>query len=214
EKKGPKEKKSYDTAVITVSSGEGIDKLFKSIGATHIIAGGQTMNPSTEDILKTIEGEDVKKVIILPNNKNIIMAAEQARDMLDIPAIVIPTTSIPEGLAGLLSYSPEAELQDNQEAMQEPLEYVKTGKVTYAVHDIQTERTKSKKRQHNGIYECKNTAANESREETLKALIESMLDDDSEIVTILIGQEGSREETDRIVESIEAEYDEVEFEVH
>ncbi|KKK35271.1 hypothetical protein WN59_00050 [Salinicoccus sediminis] len=214
EKKGPKEKKSYDTAVITVSSGEGIDRLFRSIGATHIIAGGQTMNPSTEDILKTIEDEDVKKVIILPNNKNIIMAAEQARDMLDIPAIVIPTTSIPEGLAGLLSYSPEAELQDNQEAMQESLEYVKTGQVTYAVRDTQIDGMKIKKDQHMGINEGKITAANDSREETLKTLIESMLDDDSEIVTILIGKEGSREEVDRIVESIEAEYDEVEFEVH
>lgn len=214
EKKGPKEKKSYDTAVITVSSGEGIDRLFRSIGATHIIAGGQTMNPSTEDILKTIEDEEVKKVIILPNNKNIIMAAEQARDMLDIPAIVIPTTSIPEGLAGLLSYSPEAELQNNQEAMQESLEYVKTGQVTYAVRDTQIDGMKIKKDQHMGINEGKITAANDSREETLKTLIESMLDDDSEIVTVLIGKEGSREEVDRIVESIEAEYDEVEFEVH
>lgn len=214
EKKGPKEKKSYDTAVITVSSGEGIDKLFRSIGATHIIAGGQTMNPSTEDILKTIEGEDVKKVIILPNNKNIIMAAEQARDMLDIPAVVIPTKSIPEGLAGLLSYSPEAALEDNQDAMQEALEYVKTGQVTYAVRDTQIDGMKIKKDQHMGISEGEITAADDSREETLKTLIESMLDDDSEIVTILIGQEGSREEVERIVESVEAEYDEVEFEVH
>ncbi len=214
EKKGPKEKKSYDTAVITVSSGEGIDKLFRSIGATHIIAGGQTMNPSTEDILKTIEGEDVKKAIILPNNKNIVMAAEQARDMLDIPATVIPTTSIPEGLAGLLSYSPEASLQDNQDAMQESLEYVKTGQVTYAVRDTQIDGMKIKKDQHMGINEGEITAADDSREKTLKTLIESMLDDDSEIVTILIGEEGSREEVDRIVESIEAEYDEVEFEVH
>src|SRR5699024_5466305 len=180
-KKGPKEKKSYDTAVITVSSGEGIDKLFKSIGATHIIAGGQTMSPSTEDILKTIEGEDGKKVIILANNKTILMDAEQARHMRDIPAIAIPNTSIREGLAGVLSYSLEDELQDNQEAMQESLEYVKTGQVTYAVRDTQIDGMKIKKDQHMGINEGKITAANDSREETLKALIESMLDDDSEI---------------------------------
>lgn len=208
------EKKSYDTAVITISSGEGINKLFRSIGATHIINGGQTMNPSTEDILKIIEGEDVKKVIILPNNKNIIMAAEQARDMLEIPAVVIPTTSIPEGLAGLLSYSPDVELADNQEAMQESLEYVKTGQVTYAVRDTKIDGMEIRKDQHMGINDGKITAANDSREATLKTLIESMLDDDSEIVTILIGKEGNREEVERIVEIIEAEYDEVEFEVH
>ncbi|AKG73748.1 DAK2 domain-containing protein [Salinicoccus halodurans] len=214
EKKAPKEKKSYDTAVITVSSGEGINKLFRSIGATHVINGGQTMNPSTEDILKIIEDEDVKKVIILPNNKNIIMAAEQARDMLEIPAVVIPTTSIPEGLASLLSYSPDVDLDDNRDAMQESLEYVKTGQVTYAVRDTKIDGMKIKKDQHMGINDGKITAANDSREETLKTLIESMLDDDSEIVTILIGTEGSREEVDRIVDMIEAEYDEVEFEVH
>lgn len=208
------EKKSYDTAVITISSGEGINKLFRSIGATHIINGGQTMNPSTEDILKIIEGEDVKKVIILPNNKNIIMAAEQARDMLEIPAVVIPTTSIPEGLAGLLSYSPDVELADNQEAMQESLEYVKTGQVTYAVRDTKIDGMEIRKDQHMGINDGKITAANDSREATLKTLVESMLDDDSEIVTILIGKEGNREEVERIVEIIEAEYDEVEFEVH
>ncbi len=214
EKKGSVEKKSYDTAVITVSSGEGINKLFRSIGATHIIGGGQTMNPATEDILKIIDGEDVKKVIILPNNKNIIMAAEQARDMLEIPAVVIPTTSIPEGLASLLAYSPDAALEDNQEAMQESLEYVKTGQVTYAVRDTKIDGMEIKKDQHMGINDGKITAANDSREVTLKTLIESMLDDDSEIVTILIGTEGSREEVDSIVDMIEAEYDEVEFEVH
>lgn len=214
DKKESKAKKSYDTAVITVSSGEGINKLFKSIGATHVINGGQTMNPSTEDILKTIEGEDVKKVIILPNNKNIIMAADQARDMLEIPAAVIPTTSIPEGLASLLSYSPDARQDDNEEAMKEALEYVKTGQVTYAVRDTKIDGMEIKKDQHMGIDDGKITAANDSREETLKTLIESMLDDDSEIVTILIGTEGKREEVDRIVDMIEAEYDEVEFEVH
>src|SRR5699024_446948 len=97
-----KERQSYDTAIITVSSGDGIKTLFESVGVTHVINGGQTMNPSTEDILNTIKDDDVKQVIILPNNKNIIMAAEQAQQMLDIPAVVIPTVSIPEGLSSML----------------------------------------------------------------------------------------------------------------
>src|SRR5699024_6576127 len=130
-----KERQSYDTAIITVSSGDGIKTLFESVGVTHVINGGQTMNPSTEDILNTIKDDDVKQVIILPNNKNIIMAAEQAQQMLDIAAVVIPTVSIPEGLSSMLMFSPDATLDDNKESMNAALEHVKTGQVTYAVRD-------------------------------------------------------------------------------
>ena len=219
EKKGAsagrkQEGRAYDTAIITVSSGEGINELFRSIGATHIINGGQTMNPSTEDILRTIEGEDVKQVIILPNNKNIIMAAEQARDMLEIPAVVIPTRSIPEGLSSLLVYSPDENLEQVREAMEASLEHVKTGQVTYAVRDTKIDGMEIKKNQHMGIKDGKITGADDSREATLKQLIESMLDEESEIVTVLIGEEGDAEEVERIISSIEPEHDEVEFEVH
>ncbi|WP_342389063.1 DAK2 domain-containing protein [Salinicoccus bachuensis] len=208
------EGQAYDTAIITVSSGEGINELFRSIGATHIINGGQTMNPSTEDILRTIEDEDVKQVIILPNNKNIIMAAEQARDMLEIPAVVIPTRSIPEGLSSLLVYSPDEDLEQVREAMEASLEHVKTGQVTYAVRDTKIDGMEIRKNQHMGIKDGKITGADDSREATLKQLIESMLDEESEIVTVLIGEEGDAEEVERIISSIEPEHDEVEFEVH
>ena len=211
---GKQEKQSYDTSIITVSSGAGINELFRSIGATHIINGGQTMNPSTEDILRTIEGEDVKQVIILPNNKNIIMAAEQARDMLDIPAVVIPTRSIPEGLSSLLVYSPDEALEQVKEAMEASLEHVRTGQVTYAVRDTKIDGIDIKKNQYMGIKDGKITGADDSREATLKQLMESMLDEESEIVTVLIGEEGDAEEVDRIISSIEPQYDEVEFEVH
>ncbi|TVT29164.1 DAK2 domain-containing protein [Salinicoccus cyprini] len=210
----PARKEGYDTAIITVSSGEGVNELFRSIGATHVINGGQTMNPSTEDILRTIEDEEVKSAIILPNNKNIIMAAEQARDMLEIPAVVIPTRSIPEGLSSLLVYSPEAELEENKDAMVASLEHVKTGQVTYAVRDTKIDGIEIRKDQHMGIKDGKITGAHDSREASLKQLIESMLDEESEIVTVLIGDEGDPEEVDRIIEALESEYDEVEFEVH
>ncbi|MFC3419730.1 DAK2 domain-containing protein [Salinicoccus hispanicus] len=210
----PERKEGYDTAIITVSSGEGVNELFRSIGATHVINGGQTMNPSTEDILRTIEDEAVKSAIILPNNKNIIMAAEQARDMLDIPAVVIPTRSIPEGLSSLLVYSPDAELEENKDAMEASLEHVKTGQVTYAVRDTKIDGIEIRKDQHMGIKDGKITGAHDSREASLKQLIESMLDEESEIVTVLIGDEGDQEEVDRIIEALESEYDEVEFEVH
>lgn len=209
-----KEHRSYDTAIITVSSGDGITALFESIGVTHVINGGQTMNPSTEDILNTIKDDDVKQVIILPNNKNIIMAAEQAQQMLDIPAVVIPTVSIPEGLSSMLMFSPDAALNDNKESMNAALEHVKTGQVTYAVRDTSIDGVEIKKDQHMGINNGKINLASDSKSETLESLIVSMLDDESEIVTIIIGDEGSEDEAGAIIEKLENTYDEVEFEVH
>ena len=209
-----KEHRSYDTAIITVSSGDGIRALFESIGVTHVINGGQTMNPSTEDILNTIKDDDVKQVIILPNNKNIIMAAEQAQQMLDIPAVVIPTVSIPEGLSSMLMFSPDAALDDNKESMNAALEHVKTGQVTYAVRDTSIDGVEIKKDQHMGINNGKINLASDSKSETLESLIVSMLDDESEIVTIIIGDEGSEDEAGAIIEKLENTYDEVEFEVH
>lgn len=209
-----KEHRSYDTAIITVSSGDGITALFESIGVTHVINGGQTMNPSTEDILNTIKDDDVKQVIILPNNKNIIMAAEQAQQMLDIPAVVIPTVSIPEGLSSMLMFSPDAALDDNKESMNAALEHVKTGQVTYAVRDTSIDGVEIKKDQHMGINNGKINLASDSKSETLESLIVSMLDDESEIVTIIIGDEGSEDEAGAIIEKLENTYDEVEFEVH
>lgn len=215
EKKGTDtEKKSYDTAVITVSSGSGINKLFKSIGVTHVINGGQTMNPSTEDIMNIIKDEDVKQVIILPNNKNIIMAAEQAEALLDIPAVVVPTRSIPEGLVSMLSFSPDASLEDNKDAMVSSLEFVKTGQVTYAVRDTKIDGIEIKKGQHMGISDGKITSADDSRADALKGLVLSMLDDETEIVTILIGDSGEQSEVDRVIETAENEFEDVEFEVH
>jgi hypothetical protein len=209
-----KEHRPYDTAIITVSSGDGITALFESIGVTHVINGGQTMNPSTEDILNTIKDDDVKQVIILPNNKNIIMAAEQAQQMLDIPAVVIPTVSIPEGLSSMLMFSPDAALDDNKESMNAALEHVKTGQVTYAVRDTSIDGVEIKKGQHMGINSGKINLASDSKSETLESLIVNMLDDESEIVTIIIGDEGSEDEVAPIIEKLEDTYDEVEFEVH
>ena len=209
-----KDRQSYDTAIITVSSGDGIRTLFESVGVTHVINGGQTMNPSTEDILNTIKDDDVKQVIILPNNKNIIMAAEQAQQMLDIPAIVIPTVSIPEGLSSMLMFSPDATLDDNKKSMNAALEHVKTGQLTYAVRDTSIDGLKIKKDQHMGINNGKISLASDSKSETLECLIVNMLDDESEIVTIIIGDEGSQDEAGPIIEKLKDTYDEVEFEVH
>lgn len=207
------EKESYDTAVITVSSGEGINELFKSLGVTHVINGGQTMNPATEDIVNVIKDADVKQVIILPNNKNIIMAAEQAVKVLDVPAAVVKSTSIPEGLTSMLSFNPEAELEDNERAMSESLNHVQTGQVTYSVRDTKIDGIEIKKDQHMGIADGKIITANDSKKDTLHTLISEMINEETEIITILIGEGGSEEEVEAVV-SIEGSHEDVEFEIH
>lgn len=208
------EKESYDTAVITVSSGEGINELFKSLGVTHVINGGQTMNPATEDIVNVIKDADVKQVIILPNNKNIIMAAEQAVKVLDVPAAVVKSTSIPEGLTSMLSFNPEAELEDNERAMSESLNHVHTGQVTYSVRDTKIDGIEIKKDQHMGIADGKIITANDSKKDTLHTLISEMINEETEIITILIGEGGSEEEVEAVVNSIEGSHEDVEFEIH
>lgn len=208
------EKESYDTAVITVSSGEGINELFKSLGVTHVINGGQTMNPATEDIVNVIKDADVKQVIILPNNKNIIMAAEQAVKVLDVPAAVVKSTSIPEGLTSMLSFNPEAELEDNERAMSESLNHVQTGQVTYSVRDTKIDGIEIKKDQYMGIADGKIITANDSKKDTLHTLISEMINEETEIITILIGEGGSEEEVEAVVNSIEGSHEDVEFEIH
>ena len=208
------EKESYDTAVITVSSGEGINELFKSLGVTHVINGGQTMNPATEDIVNVIKDADVKQVIILPNNKNIIMAAERAVKVLDVPAAVVKSTSIPEGLTSMLSFNPEAELEDNERAMSESLNHVQTGQVTYSVRDTKIDGIEIKKDQHMGIADGKIITANDSKKDTLHTLISEMINEETEIITILIGEGGSEEEVEAVVNSIEGSHEDVEFEIH
>ncbi|AJD90958.1 hypothetical protein JMA_16410 [Jeotgalibacillus malaysiensis] len=208
----PVEKQPY--AIITVAMGEGVSELFKSIGATGVIEGGQTMNPSTEDIVKAIEESHAERVIILPNNKNIIMAAEQAAEVVDMEAIVIPTKTVPQGMASILAFNPSAELNDNAETMTEALQHVKTGQVTFAVRDTSIDGITIKKDDHMGIAESKIVTSGSSRFETVKKLLEHMIDEESEIVTVLYGEDSPEDEVSEIESYIEANYPDVEIEVH
>lgn len=207
-------KKSYNTAVIAVSAGEGTKELFLSMGATHIISGGQTMNPSTQDIVDIVKDDDVKNIIVLPNNKNIIMAAEQAKYMVDVELQVIPTKSIPHGLASLVVFSPDVDIDENVQNMNEALEHVKTGQITHAVRDTTIDGVAIKKDQHMGIADGKIIASKEERADTLSVLIRAMIDEESEIVTILIGEGGDEDEVNAVISTIESDNDEIEFEVH
>nr|WP_246860854.1 DAK2 domain-containing protein [Bacillus sp. REN3] len=207
-----KEKQEY--GIVAVSMGPGIAELFRSIGANAVIEGGQTMNPSTEDIVKAIKEVNARKVIILPNNKNIIMAAEQAAEVAEEEVIVIPSKTVPQGLTALLSFNPSAGSPANKEAMTEALSHVKTGQLTYAVRDTSIDGLEISKGDFMGIADGKIVLKDQDRVKAARNLLGKMLDDESEILTILKGEDASQEDVDSLVEYVENEFKDVEIEVH
>ncbi|MDQ0215085.1 DAK2 domain fusion protein YloV [Oikeobacillus pervagus] len=200
--------------IVTVSMGEGIAELFRSIGASAVIEGGQTMNPSTEDIVKAIEEVNAKKLIILPNNKNIIMAAEQAAEMVDVEAVVVPSKTVPQGITAMLAFNPSAELEQNKEMMTDALANVKTGQITYAVRDTSIDGIAIKKDDFMGIVDGKIVVTDKDKVQGAQSLLQQMVDEDVEILTILYGQDAEEEEINAIVQYIEKEFPDVEVEIH
>lgn len=205
---------TVETAIITISMGEGISEIFKSMGATHIISGGQTMNPSTEDIVKVIEQSKCKRAIILPNNKNILMASEQAASIVDAEAVVIPTKSIPQGISALFQYDVDATLDENKAQMADSVNNVKSGSLTYAVRDTKIDGVEIKKDAFMGLIEDKIVSSQSDQLTTVTELLNEMLAEDSEILTVIIGQDAEQEVTDNMINWIEEQYPDVEVEVH
>ncbi|HDG8716983.1 TPA: fatty acid kinase catalytic subunit FakA [Staphylococcus aureus] len=205
---------TVETAIITISMGEGISEIFKSMGATHIISGGQTMNPSTEDIVKVIEQSKCKRAIILPNNKNILMASEQAASIVDAEAVVIPTKSIPQGISALFQYDVDATLEENKTQMADSVNNVKSGSLTYAVRDTKIDGVEIKKDAFMGLTEDKIVSSQSDQLTTVTELLNEMLAEDSEILTVIIGQDAEQTVTDNMINWIEEQYPDVEVEVH
>ncbi|HCY1774089.1 TPA: fatty acid kinase catalytic subunit FakA [Staphylococcus aureus] len=205
---------TVETAIITISMGEGISEIFKSMGATHIISGGQTMNPSTEDIVEVIEQSKCKRAIILPNNKNILMASEQAASIVDAEAVVIPTKSIPQGISALFQYDVDATLEENKAQMADSVNNVKSGSLTYAVRDTKIDGVEIKKDAFMGLIEDKIVSSQSDQLTTVTELLNEMLAEDSEILTVIIGQDAEQAVTDNMINWIEEQYPDVEVEVH
>ncbi|HFO2204024.1 TPA: fatty acid kinase catalytic subunit FakA [Staphylococcus aureus] len=205
---------TVETAIITISMGEGISEIFKSMGATHIISGGQTMNPSTEDIVKVIEQSKCKRAIILPNNKNILMASEQAASIVDAEAVVIPTKSIPQGISALFQYDVDATLEENKAQMADSVNNVKSGSLTYAVRDTKIDGVEIKKDAFMGLIEDKIVSSQSDQLTTVTELLNEMLAEDSEILTVIIGQDAEQAVTDNMINWVEEQYPDVEVEVH
>ncbi|WLD95113.1 DAK2 domain-containing protein [Alkalihalobacillus sp. AL-G] len=210
----PKPKTKQPFGIITVSMGTGIEELFKSLGASVVIAGGQTMNPSIEDIVKAIEEAHSDKLIILPNNSNIVMAAEQAASVVDQEVAVVKTKTVPQGISALLSFNPSASLEDNKNSMAEAVNHVKSGQVTFAVRDTTIDGVEIKKDEFMGIFDSKIVTSKKTQNEAVEALLSEMISDDDEIVTIIYGDDASEVEASKLAEWVEKQYPDVEVEMH
>jgi uncharacterized protein len=207
-----KQKEKY--GIVTIVMGSGVAELFKSIGAHVVIEGGQTMNPSTEDIVKAIESINAETVFVLPNNKNIIMTAQQAATVVNQKVIVIPSKTVPQGMSALLAFNPSLSEEQNEKAMTLALSRVKTGQVTFSVRDTTIDGVEIEKDDYMGLADNKIVAAERDKLSVTKQLLNTLIDEDSEIVTMIYGEEATEEEVEAIVSYIEETYPDVEVEVH
>lgn len=200
---------------ISVSIGDGINEIFRGLGVDYIIEGGQTMNPSTEDMLNAIEQVNAKHIFILPNNKNIILAANQAATLVkDKKIIVIPTKTIPQGITALINYIPDRAAKENAEHMTEELENVKTGQVTYAVRDTEIDDKKIKQGDYMGIGDKSILSVGKDMIETTHAMIKEMVDEESSIISIYYGEEVEEDDAHNLGAELEEAYPDVEVEIH
>ena len=199
---------------ITVSIGAGMNEIFKELGADYIIEGGQTMNPSTEDMLNAIDQVNADMVFILPNNKNIILAANQAKSLVeDKEIIVIPTKTVPQGITAIINFMPDADAKTNEEAMLEEIKNVKTGQMTYAVRDTHIDDKEIHEGDIMGIGDSGILAVGKDLEETTKELIANLVDEDSELISIYYGEEVSEEEAEKFAGEIEELYPDVDVDI-
>ncbi|WP_418301415.1 DAK2 domain-containing protein [Lysinibacillus fusiformis] len=200
-------------AIVTIAMGEGVAGLLRSIGASYVIEGGQTMNPSTEDIVKAVQEIGAEKVLILPNNKNIVMAAEQAVELLEIEAAVVPTKTIPQGMAAILAFNPEAAVDLNKKTMTEAFANVKTGQVTYAVRDTSIDGVEIRKDDFMALAEGKIVLSTPALKDAAEKVIVDLVDEDAEIVTVIYGEDTTEQDATELVAYIEKNYPDVEVEL-
>ncbi len=210
----PEDTPEKEMAVITIAAGSGVHELFKSVGVDEVISGGQTMNPSTEDILKAIKEAHAKQVIILPNNKNIFMAAEQAAEVAEVPVAVIPTKTISQGLTAMLGYNPEGTLEENKEAMTEQAQEVVSGQITTAVRDTSIDGVEIKKDDFLGMVDGKIVLSEEGLVQAALDTLEKMIQPETEIITIIFGEETTEKVAEEVKDKLQAVHEDLEIEIH
>ncbi|HFF9300039.1 TPA: DAK2 domain-containing protein [Clostridium perfringens] len=201
-------------AFISVAMGEGMKNIFKDLGVDYVIEGGQTMNPSTQDMLEAIEKLNAEHIFILPNNKNIIMAANQAAEISDKDIRVIPTKTIPQGITCITMFNPEADVEENTEELKETMEMVKTTSVTYAVRDTEVDGKEIKEGNILGLVEGKIKEVGEDPYKVAEDLIDSLVDEDSELITIFYGKDCEEEKVDALIEKLEGKYEDLDVQCY
>lgn len=202
----PAEEKEY--GIISVCAGAGIEKLFKDYRTDVIVSGGQTMNPSTEDIMSAIKKINARHIFVLPNNSNIIMAANQAAQVAEgKDIIVLPTKSVPQGLSACINFNPDEDVEANKEAMEDAIAHVKTGQITYAIKDTSVDGKEIHAGDYMGLFDKEIVVIEKDKMDACRALIEKMMDEDSEIVTLLKGEDATKDECDALEAFIEDNYD-------
>ena len=200
---------------IAVSIGDGMNDIFRELGVDYIIEGGQTMNPSTDDMLTAIDEVNADHIFILPNNKNIILAANQAQSLTkDKDIIVIPTKTVPQGITAVISFMPEADVDTNMEAMQEAIKNVKTGQVTYAVRDTHIDDKEIHEGDIMGIGDAGILSVGQSVEDTAKDMLAQLVDEDSELISLYYGQDVLPEDAEKFAQTLEDTYPDIDIDVH
>lgn len=208
----PKFKSAY--GMIAVSMGEGISKIFKSLGVQVVLTGGQTMNPSTEDFVKAIESIQAQHLFVFPNNSNIIMAAEQAKELTERGVTVIRSKTIPQGLSAALAFQPHESVENNEAAMQRAVSRVKSGQVTYAVRDTSIEGVEIKEGDYIGIMDGKIVVSTSSLQETSEALLDRLVSDEDEIITIISGEDVQEDQLEQLSRYAEDKFSHADLDVH
>lgn len=209
-----KNQPAKEFGVIAIAAGDGLATIFKDLGVDYVISGGQTMNPSTEDIVKAIEEVNAKNFIILPNNKNIFMAAETAADVVEVPTVVIETKTVPQGFTSMLSFDPSKSLEENKERMTSALADVVSGQVTHAVRDTTIDGLEIHEGDILGMVDNKIVASTPSMYDSIMASFDKMIDIESEIVSIYVGEDGDKDFIEGLAEDLEEGNPEIEVELH
>jgi DAK2 domain fusion protein YloV len=204
---------SREIGVLAVAAGEGIEQIFRSLGALEIVEGGQTMNPPVEEFVRAIEAMPNEQVLILPNNKNLIMAAEQAGKLVSRKVEILPTTNVQAGIAAILAFNPSVDINANIAKMDQAASRIKAAEVTYAAHDALFEDMVIKQGDLIGLWQGDIVAVGASLEQVLMATVDQMLDGHDELVTLLAGQEAPPEEADRIAALIRGNHPQIEVEL-
>ncbi|SDW03760.1 hypothetical protein SAMN05421781_0217 [Marinococcus luteus] len=219
QQEGPSERPGTPASLVpygfvTVTTGDGVASLFESLGVQEVVHGGQSMNPSTEDLLEAVTRVQAEHVFLLPNNGNIVMAAEQAADISDKQVTVIPTKTVPQGLAAMLAFDETKDAEANEEAMKEAPRYVKSGQITHAVRETSIEGKKIQEGDFMGIWEKDIVTVHQEMKQAFQELLARMVDSESEIITLIIGEDVSEELAGELAAELEQTYPDVEIETH